>query len=264
MKIATWNVNSVRARLERLLAFLERHAPDAVCLQETKGTEESFPRDAVREAGYHALVSGQKTYNGVAILSREPGADPVSAFGDGGDDSEARIVATTVDEVRIVCVYVPNGRSVGSETYRTKLEWLSRLGALLERDSNPDQPLAVCGDLNIAPADIDVYDPEAWNEQILCSAPERQALREIEAWGLVDSFRHLYPDKVAYSWWDYRQLGFPKNRGLRIDHVLVTRALLDRLTGVEIDREERKGKGASDHAPVLASFDPELPALSGP
>ena len=254
MKIATWNVNSVRARLERLLAFLDRHTPDAVCLQETKGIEESFPHDAVREAGYHALVSGQKTYNGVAILSRAEASDPVRAFGDGGDDSEARIVAATIDEVRIVCVYVPNGRSVGSESYRTKLDWLSRLGAFLERDSNPNRPLALCGDLNIAPDDIDVHDPAAWNEQILCSAPERQALRKIEAWGLVDSFRNLYPDKVAYSWWDYRQLGFPKNRGLRIDHVLVTRPLRDRLIGVEIDREERKGKGASDHAPVIASF----------
>ena len=254
MKIATWNVNSVRARLERLLAFLERHSPDAVCLQETKVTDENFPREPIQDAGYHAVISGQKTYNGVAILSKHPASEPVYAFGDGGDDTEARIVAASVARVRIVCVYVPNGRSVGSETYRQKLEWLERLRAFLEKDSSPDHALALCGDLNIAPSDIDVHDPEAWRDQILCSEPERQALSDLSAWGLIDSFRRLYPEEVAYSWWDYRQLGFPKNRGLRIDHILATPPLMERCRAVEIDREERKGKGASDHAPVLMSL----------
>jgi exodeoxyribonuclease-3 len=255
VKIATWNVNSIRARLDRLLGFLDRQGPDVVCLQETKVTEESFPADPIREAGYRSVASGQKTYNGVALLSKREATDPVRAFEDGGDDSEARLVAATVEGVRCVCVYVPNGREVGSDSYRYKLEWMARLKSFLARDSDPERPLALLGDLNVAPDDIDVHDPEAWRERILCSTAEREALRDVSAWGLTDAFRHLHPDAVAYSWWDYRQLGFPKNRGLRIDHILMTRPLLERCTDVVIDRDERKGKGPSDHAPVLATID---------
>jgi exodeoxyribonuclease-3 len=255
LKIITWNVNSIRARHDRLLALLERHQPDAVCLQETKVVDESFPFDALKDVGYSAAVSGQKTYNGVAVLARGGLEDAVLSFDDGVDDPQARMVAATVEGVRVISVYVPNGRSVGSEAYDYKLEWLGRLRRFIEKTSSPDQPLVVAGDFNVAPGDLDVHDPEAWRGGILCSDAERSALDDLMSWGLTDAFRRLYPDKVAYSWWDYRQLGFPKNRGLRIDHLLMTEPLLARCKAVEIDREERKGKGASDHAPVVADLD---------
>lgn len=255
MKVATWNVNSIRARLDRLVAFLERHDPDVVCLQETKVVDDAFPADVLRGLGYASTVVGQKTYNGVALLSKQAPERVATGFGDGGDESEARLVAGTIAGVRCMSVYVPNGRSVGSEAYAYKLDWLGRLLRLLEKQHDPAQPLVVMGDYNVAPADLDVYDPEAWKDEVLCSEPERRALAALLDWGLVDGFRALYPDRAAYTWWDYRRLGFPKNKGLRIDHLLMTRPLLERCSGIEIDREERKGKGASDHAPVLASFD---------
>jgi exodeoxyribonuclease-3 len=254
VQLATWNVNSVRARHERLLAFLERHEPDVVCLQETKVVAEQFPVDSLTQAGYTSQVVGQKTYNGVAILSREAPSDVAAAFGDGGDDSEARFLAVRVSGVRVLSVYVPNGRSVGHDHYVYKLEWLARLRRWLEKHADPAEPLAVLGDFNVAPADADVYDPPAWEGQVLCSEPEREAYQELLAWGLHDSFRELRPDDVAYTWWDYRQLGFPKNRGLRIDHVLMTAPLLARCSEVRVDREERKGKSPSDHAPVIATL----------
>lgn len=255
MKVATWNVNSIRARLARLMGFLERHGPDVVCLQETKVVDEVFPADELRELGYLATVVGQKTYNGVAILSKTAPEQVVSGFGDGGDDSQARLVGGTIEGARFYSVYVPNGRSVGSEAYAYKLEWLGRLLRMLDKEHDPSLPLVVTGDFNVAPANLDVHDPEAWRDELLCSGPERQALASLLDWGLVDAFRALNPDAGLYTWWDYRRLGFPKNKGLRIDHVLLTRPLLERCKAVEIDREERKGKGASDHAPVLAHID---------
>ena len=252
MKFASWNLNSIRARQERLLAFLERHDPDVVGLQETKVVDDDFPLDALREAGYRSVSVGQKSYNGVSILAKRELADVVTAFGDGGDDAEARVVAATVEGVRFVNVYVPNGQSVGSEKYAHKLEWMARLASFVAKDSDPERPLMVAGDFNVAPADIDVHDPAVWRDEIMCSEPERLALRRLTDWGLVDTFRHLHPERAAFSWWDYRRLAFPKGRGLRIDHMLVTRPLLARLREVEIDRDERKGKLPSDHAPVLA------------
>lgn len=255
MKLVTWNVNSVRARLERLLAFLERHVPDVVALQETKVVDQDFPVEALSEAGYRCTAFGQKTYNGVAILSRKPADSVCRAFNDGGDDSQARFVAATIAGIRVASVYVPNGQAVGTDRYRFKLEWLGRLRRWLEQDADPSLPLALVGDFNVAPQDKDVHDPEAWRESILCSTPEREALANVAAWGLSDSFRRLYPDDVRFSWWDYRQLGFPRNHGLRIDHIFLTSPLMDCCTEVLIDREERKGKGASDHAPVLATIE---------
>ncbi len=255
MKLATWNVNSVRARHDRLLAFLERHDPDVVCLQETKVMDDAFPADAIREAGYEPTVLGQKTYNGVAILSRRPADDVGRGFGDGGDDSEARLLAATVEGIRFLCVYVPNGSSVGSEKYAYKLEWMARLRRFLDKEESPERPLALLGDFNVAPADIDVYDPAGLRGEILCSDRERETFTELVGWGLTDSFRSLYPNETKFTWWDYRLLGFPKNRGLRIDHILLTRPLLERLSDVVVDRDERKGKGPSDHAPVLAILD---------
>jgi exodeoxyribonuclease-3 len=254
VKLVTWNVNSVRQRQERLLALLERHQPDLVCLQETKVVDADFPGEALRAAGWHFAHCGQKAYNGVAILAREPLSDVAIGLRDGGDDAPARLIAATAGGVRLISAYAPNGQSVGSDKYMFKLEWYARLYALLAREFERDRPLALVGDFNVAPGDLDVHDPLAWQGQIMCSEPERAALRKLCEWGLADAFRARYPDKVAFTWWDYRMLAFPKNRGLRIDHLLLSEPLLGRLEDVVIDRDERKGKGASDHAPVIGVF----------
>jgi exodeoxyribonuclease-3 len=254
MKLVTWNVNSIRQRRERLLALLARHAPDVVCLQETKVVDAEFPADELRAAGYESVAAGQKSYNGVAILATAPLAEVAKGFRDGGDDEQARLLAATVAGVRVISAYAPNGQSVGSDKYAFKLEWYERLRKLLEREADPARDLALVGDFNVAPADLDVHDPEEWRGQVLCSEPERAGLARVCEWGLVDAFRSKYPERQAFTWWDYRMLGFPKNKGLRIDHLLVTRPLLARLDDVLIDREERKGKNASDHAPVLGVF----------
>lgn len=254
MKLVTWNVNSIRQRRERLLALLARHAPDVVCLQETKVVDTEFPADELRAAGYESVAAGQKSYNGVAILANTSLADVAKGFRDGANDDQARLIAATVAGVRVICAYVPNGQSVGSDKYAFKLEWFERLRKMLEREADPARELALVGDFNVAPADLDVHDPEAWRGQVLCSEPERAGLARVCDWGLVDAFRSKYPERQAFTWWDYRMLGFPKNRGLRIDHLLVTRPLHARLDDVLIDREERKGKNASDHAPVIGVF----------
>ncbi len=253
MKIATWNVNSVKARRERLLAFLARHAPDVVCLQELKTEEKGFPFEEVRAAGYFAAVLGQKTYNGVAVLSREEPADVSTGFGDGGDESQARLVAATVGGLRIASAYIPNGKEVGSEKWPYKLEWLARLAAWVERQAD-GPPLVLCGDFNVAPEERDVASPAAWADSVLCHPEVRSAWERILSAGLVDSFRLHHAEGGLYSWWDYRMLAFPKNEGLRIDHVLLAPALVPRCTGAFIDRDERKGKLPSDHAPVFAEL----------
>ncbi len=254
MQIATWNVNSVRARKERVLAWLVVQQPDVLCLQETKVTDDAFPRADFEALGYHVTVSGQRTYNGVAILSRTPPITVARAFADGEGEQEARFLTASVSGVRIVCVYVPNGQVVGSDKFADKLAWLGRLRRYLDRSCDPAAPLALCGDLNVAPEPRDVHDPAAWQDTVLFHPEARAALHDICAWGLVDAFRLHHNEGGLYSWWDYRQLAFPKNHGLRIDHILVTQALAARCTGARIDREARKGQGASDHAPVMASF----------
>lgn len=255
MKLATWNVNSIRARWERVLGWLEAARPDVVCMQETKVPDEEFPTLELRAAGYHVVLWGQKTYNGVAIASREPPADVTRGFDDGGDDTQARVIAATVSGVRVLSCYVPNGQAVGSDKFAYKLEWLARLGRHLAARYRPGDPLIVAGDYNVAPADLDVHDPAAWRGQIMCSDPERAALSELCRFGLTDCFRRLHPDLAAFSWWDYRQLAFARNRGLRIDHVLATAPLVDKLRTAAIDREARKGKLPSDHAPVVVELE---------
>jgi exodeoxyribonuclease-3 len=255
MRLVTWNVNSIRQRHDRLLALLTRHSPDVVCLQETKVVDADFPAAELRAAGYESATAGQKGYNGVAILARTPLSDVRAGLRDDGDDSQARLLAATVEGVRVITAYVPNGQKVGSEKYAFKLEWYERLRKYLERECQADGPLALAGDFNVAPADLDVHDPPLWVGQVMCSDHERAALARLCEWGLIDSFRAKHPEEKAFTWWDYRLLGFPKNRGLRIDHLLVTKPLYARLAAVVIDREERKGKGASDHAPLLATFE---------
>jgi exodeoxyribonuclease-3 len=254
MRIATWNVNSVKARKERLLAWLERTQPQVACLQELKVTEENFPFEDIEEAGYHALVLGQKTYNGVAILSREPAEHPVRGLDDGVEDSQARLLAATVSGVHVISAYFPNGERPGSEKYVYKLEWMKRLRAWLDRHFDASAPLALCGDFNVAPTGGDVAKPEQWSDTVLCRDEVRRALTEIQDFGLTDVFRKHHPDGGIYSWWDYQMLAFPKNNGLRIDHIYATEALAETSQEAWVDREERKGKKPSDHAPVLVDF----------
>jgi exodeoxyribonuclease-3 len=254
MQIATWNVNSIRARLERVLAWLDSNRPDVLCMQETKVTDEQFPHEAFTAQGYHAVVHGQKSYNGVAILARDPPQDPSQGFDDGEDEVGARLLAATVRGVRIHSVYVPNGQVVGSEAYELKLRWLARLRAMLERHHRPEELLVVCGDFNVAPEPRDVYDPEFWRTQVLFHSTARAALADLCGFGLVDTFRLHHEEGGLYSWWDYRQLAFPKNLGVRIDLVLASRGLAAHCTAASIDRRARGGASASDHAPALATF----------
>lgn len=253
MKIATWNVNSIRARLERLLTWLDAHRPDLVCLQELKCTEDDFPLEPLAGLGYKAAVCGQKTYNGVAILSLAEAADVRKGLGD--DDPQARLISARVAGLRVFSVYVPNGATVASESYAYKLEWLRRLRQRLADGFSPDQPIALCGDFNVAVDDKDVDRPEEWAETVLCHVDARQAVGRLAQWGLVDVFRKHHPAGGIYSHWDYRNLAFPRNNGLRIDHVFATAPLADRSTGAEIHRNERKGPKPSDHAPVVVTFE---------
>jgi exodeoxyribonuclease III len=254
MKIATWNVNSVRARLDRLLAWLERKQPDIVCLQELKAKEEAFPYGAIRQVGYHAAVYGQRTFNGVGILSRIEPVNVRRGMDDGVEDPQARFLAAQVGEVHVVSAYVPNGQIVGAAQYAYKLDWLRRLRSFLAKHCTAETPLVVCGDFNVAWDERDVADPAAWVETVLFHPTSRAALEGLLGWGLVDVHRQQHPEGGLYSWWDYRMRAFPKNDGLRLDYVFATAPLACRCTSAEIDREERKGEKPSDHAPVIAVF----------
>ena len=249
MRIVTYNVNSIRARLERLTAFLARESPDVVLLQETKVTDDEFPQEALGALGYEALIFGQRTYNGVAILSRQPLTPVVRGFPD-HPDPQARLLGAQIGPVEVLSVYVPNGQEVGCEAYAYKLDWLGRLRNLVAERLAGGAALVLGGDWNVAPTDQDVHDPEAWREQVLCSTAERTALRSVVDAGLVDVFRQCHPDQRTFTWWDYRQLAFPKNRGLRIDYFLVSPSLAGRCTKAAVHRDERKGAKPSDHAPV--------------
>lgn len=254
MEIATWNVNSVRARQERLLRWLATHRPEILCLQELKATEAQFPLDAVRSLGYEAALVGQKTYNGVAILSRVGLDDVRRGLDDGVDDATARFVSATVAGVRVLSVYVPNGQVVGSDKWTFKLEWLGRLRRHLERHHRPSERLALCGDFNVAPEERDVQFPGAWERSVLFHPEARRALAEVVSWGLTDTLRLHHQGQGPYTWWDYRMLSFPKNDGLRLDHVFATEPLARTCTAVDVHRDERKGKQPSDHVPVVARF----------
>jgi len=250
-KIATWNVNSLRVRLPHVLAWLSANKPDVIALQEIKMPTEDFPYDEIKEAGYHAAVSGQKTYNGVAILSRKESTDIITDM-PGLDDHQRRVLAATVDSIRILNLYVPNGESVGSEKFQYKLHWLSKLDLFLKQELKKYPKLIVLGDFNIAPANIDVHDPALWDGHVLFSEQERKAFQAILAVGFVDCFRHLSPDAVEYSWWDYRMNAFKRKMGLRIDHILASAAL--DCKACFIDKGPRALERPSDHAPVVAEF----------
>ncbi|SFU68524.1 Exodeoxyribonuclease III [Nitrosomonas eutropha] len=249
MKIATWNVNSLKVRLQQVIDWLNVNQPDVLCLQETKLQDEFFPVDELAQAGYQSLYAGQKTYNGVALLSKVTGVDVCAAFPD-FDDPQKRLIAATYGDLRIICVYVPNGERVDSEKYAYKLEWLSILNSFLQQERARYGKVALLGDFNIAPEDRDVYDPEAWKGQVLCSETERQAFRGLLNTGFVDSF-HLFeqPEKI-YTWWDYRMMAFRRNRGLRIDHILLSHETADSCVAWQVDKAPRKLERPSDHAPV--------------
>jgi exodeoxyribonuclease-3 len=257
VQLATWNVNSLKVRLPHLLDWLGQHQVDIVCLQETKLTDDKFPVAELQAAGYRSHFSGQKTYNGVAVLLREasmpPGVD-VQVGIPGFEDDHKRVLAVSVGEVRVVCLYVPNGQSVGSDKYAYKLRWLAALHDWIRAELATQPQLALLGDFNIAPEDRDVHDPAAWKDQVLFSEPEKQALRDLVALGFADSFRLFEQPERSYTWWDYRMLAFRRKMGLRIDHILLSSPLAARCTACTVDIEPRKREQPSDHAPVIATL----------
>jgi exodeoxyribonuclease-3 len=253
LKLATWNVNSLKIRLPHVLDWLRTHQPDVMCLQETKLADEFFPTAEIEQAGYRCVFAGQKTYNGVAILSREAAAD-VQVNIAGHDDPQKRVLAATIGDIRTICVYVPNGERVESEKYRYKLEWLERLTAWLKSELKAHPRLALLGDYNIAPEPRDVYDPVAWEGQVLFSEPEREAFRRLLGLGLTDSFRLFEQPERSYTWWDYRLNSFKRRLGLRIDHILLSAPLAQACRSCIIDVVPRAGERPSDHAPVMAEL----------
>jgi exodeoxyribonuclease III len=268
MKIASWNINSLRKRQERLLDWLAKEQPDVVCLQETKCSDDQFPELVLSTAGYHCLFHGQKSYNGVAILCRHELRDREAALCSAGEDPQARVIAATVrastglalNDVRVFCIYAPNGQAVGSPAFQYKLRWFVELRDCIDAAQKTFPNIVVCGDFNVAPEDRDVHDPNLWRGAIMCSDPERAAFRAVEQLGLRDTLRIHHRGAGLFSWWDYRMLSFQKNRGLRIDAILASESLAKRCVDAGIDREMRKGKDPSDHAPVWAEF--SAPAVS--
>jgi exodeoxyribonuclease III len=256
MRLATWNVNSLAVRLPQVIDWLAAHQPDVLCLQETKLTDDKFPHAEIEAAGYHVQWFGQKTYNGVALISKLPATDIVRNI-PGHDDVQARVLAGTVGGVRVVGVYIPNGQSVESDKFPYKLAWLAALRRWLEQQCAAHPQLALLGDYNIAPEDRDVHDPAAWAGQVLCTPEERAHFQGLLALGLHDAFRLFEQAPKQYSWWDYRMLAFRKNQGLRIDHILVTDALKPLVTACVIDRPTRKNERPSDHAPVIVTLTDE-------
>ncbi|MFN2531817.1 MAG: exodeoxyribonuclease III [Pyrinomonadaceae bacterium] len=254
MKIATWNVNSILARLPNVLRWLDAMKPDVLCMQETKCTDDKFPSEPFQERGYQCLLFGQQSYNGVAIVSRRPCDTSRCGYPDDDETMQSRLLASTVASIQIVNVYVPNGQMVGSEKYAFKLEWLRRLREFFDTHYDKKSNVLLCGDFNVAPEERDVHDPRLWQGRILFSERERAALQQIKEWGFTDTFRMHTEAPGNYSWWDYRAGAFRRNLGLRIDHIWCSAALAARNENTWIDLEPRKWERPSDHAPVIAEF----------
>ena len=253
MRVATWNVNSLKVRLPQVLSWLAIYQPDVLCLQETKVQDENFPVAEIIDAGYQPVYSGQKTYNGVALLGKKLGSNSIVAIPN-FVDPQKRVLAATYGDVRVVCIYVPNGQSVESEKFQYKMEWLAALNQWLQAELIQYPKLVLLGDFNIAPEERDVHDPALWEGKVLFSDPEREAFMTLLTLGLVDSFRLFdHPDKF-YTWWDYRMLGFRRNMGMRIDHILLSNELSANCTNCVIDKEPRKNERPSDHTPVMVDF----------
>lgn len=256
-KVASWNVNSLKVRRDQMLAWLADRAVDIALLQETKTPDSDFPAAALAEAGWRAAWNGQKTYNGVALVSRLEPADILTEL-PGHEDPQRRVLAASYGPLRVIDLYVPNGQEVGSDKYAYKLDWLARLRDWLAAELEANPLLLVGGDFNIAPEDRDVHDPIAWHEKILCSTPERAALQALLALGFKDAFRLFEQPEASFSWWDYRQAAFRRNLGLRIDLILTSPALAEKCLSCTIDKEPRRAERPSDHAPVVAEFDVDL------
>ena len=254
MKIATWNVNSINARLEHLLKWLADTQTDVVCLQETKCVDENFPYQPIFELGYHTTFYGQKSYNGVAILSKFEPEDVQKNFPDDEDDSPKRLIAATINGLRVVNTYVPNGTELWTDKFTFKLDWLQRLRRFFDDTCDWSKDVLLCGDFNVAPDPLDVWNPPAWEGRIHFSKPERAAIHYVKQWGFVDVFRQMNGDVKEFSWWDYREFAFPKNRGLRIDHIWTSPVLAEKCIGCWIDRTPRGWERPSDHTPVVADF----------
>ncbi len=256
VKVVTWNVNSINTRLDRVKAFLARESPDYLCLQELKCADEKFPLEAIEGTGYHAAFFGQKAYNGVAVISKEPVEILFRNFGDQHPDEASRVITVrTKHKFDLICVYVPNGQSIGSEKFLYKMDWLKRAKEFLNQHWTLSDRLIIVGDFNIAPDDRDVYDPLAWKEHIHCSTGERAALQDLTSFGLIDTLRMHDQSAGVFSWWDYRELSFARNKGLRIDLIYATPPAASLCRSVKIDRDERRGEKPSDHVPVIATFE---------
>lgn len=251
MKVITWNVNSLKVRLPQVLEFLQTQQPDVLALQETKQQDQDFPRTEIEAAGYHIAFTGQKTYNGVALISRNPMADISFNIPD-FDDPQRRVVAATINSVRIINVYIPNGQEVGSDKYRYKFKWLNALRNHLKSELAEHAQLVLLGDYNIAPADIDVHDPARWRGKIMCSTAEREWFTSLQDLGLNDALRQLYPDQPMFSWWDYRMNAYRRKWGIRIDHILATSAM--QMVSGQVHTAFREQERPSDHAPVEVVF----------
>jgi exodeoxyribonuclease-3 len=255
MKIATWNVNSILARLPHVIRWLEAEQPDVLCVQETKCTDDRFPSLELKALGYDCVTLGQQSYNGVAIISKAAFAGVQHGYPGDDPTSQARLLSADINGVRVVNVYIPNGQSVGSEKFQFKLEWMGRLRRFFDESCDTNTPVLLCGDFNVAPEDRDVHDPRLWQNRILCSEAERAALQHVRDWGFTDTFRLHTEAGGHYSWWDYRAGGFRRNLGLRIDHMWVSAALAARSKTTWIDKGPRQWERPSDHAPVVAEFE---------
>ena len=257
MKLATWNVNSLTVRIGQVEDWIKKAQPDLLLLQETKQENIKFPHDAINALGYKSIHNGQKTYNGVAIISKYELLD-VQHNIPNFQDEQKRLIAATINteygKIRIVCVYVPNGQSVGSDKYHYKLDWLKHFTSWLKNEMLSFPDIIIAGDFNIAPQDIDCHDPEAWKDNVLVSTKEREAFQSMLSLGLLDSFRATNPEETQYSWWDYRMAGFRRNHGMRIDHILTNKKIIDKTTLTSIDKEPRKSERPSDHTPVIIEF----------
>ncbi len=255
MKIATWNVNSIRLRLDQVLEWLNATGTDVVCVQETKVDDENFPLQPIVDAGFHVAFFGQKSYNGVAIISRYEIADVQKGFPEDDDESPKRLIAATINGVRIVNTYIPNGTELWTDKFTFKLDWLQRLRRMFDEDCDLNSNVLLCGDFNVAPEELDVWSVPQWTGKLHFSKPERAAIDHVKKWGFVDVFRKLNGDLQEFSWWNYREGAWQRNQGLRIDHIWVSPPLADKCTGCWIDKSPRGQEKPSDHTPVVADFD---------
>ncbi len=254
MKIATWNVNSINARMEHLLGWLKTTETDVLCLQETKCVDENFPFEVINEAGYEVTFLGQKSYNGVAILSKHKIEDVQKNFPDDESDAPKRLIAATIKGIRIVNTYIPNGTELWTDKFTFKLDWLQRLRRYFDETCSTNDKVLLCGDFNVAPDELDVWSDQAWTGKLHFSKPERAAMQHVKQWGFVDVFRKMNGDAQEFSWWNYREGAWQRNRGLRIDHIWTSEPLADKCTGCWIDKAPRALERPSDHTPVVAEF----------